>query len=379
MKQPEQFEESIKRIMEDFSASPDPGFRTKLFPDGPKRREKTGRKFVTLAWWGILLLGAGLLLAWLPWNGKKQLTEPPKQPEAMPLQVEPAAAGFDTLVPVASAAKKAPNPPPEKNESTDDKLVTQAEVRLAVRNDKPTEFVAGNPEALTVAADGPEGGLLTGFALEETRRIFDSSGHWQILERADELRRPVLLHLYHSPCNLCHRMDTTTLRDNQVRKLLEKDFEVLSIDLQKQSTSFRRMLVELFEVKTLPAMVIPDLAAGQYLKTTGFQKPEDFRRFLEKGLRMIAGQDGTKAKVKCQMLIAPNPTTGPFSVEVTGMPGPLQLRIFDRSGNRLKQEFLADFTGREVRSYDLSGKSGTIVVSAACGQQAVSQTLVIVE
>ena len=105
-------------------------------------------------------------------------------------------------------------------------------------------------------------------------------------------------------CHWCHVMDEKTYTDNGVRAALAKDFICMKVDQDSRPDLSKR-----YEEYGWPALVVIDpVTLGDRAIESGFQRPADFLKFLEKGkdtqakaeTGVIAGQPGGIALFKEQ-------------------------------------------------------------------------------
>ena len=372
MNQPDIFAEQIRNKMTSFTATPSPEFRSRLFPDEEPVARESARK--STFWWWIAVAGGLLLLIWQVSIKPEPLSGPKQQHNrTVPLMPLPENAP-DSLQPVALGT--------ENTGEVLDRGLLPALPQDTVDLSASLEGNVEEPfeqffEGLATARDTVRQLVNSGFSASEIRQLFALSPYEAVLEKARLARKPVMLHVFRNSCSSCRKMDSITLRDQQVQSLLKR-YEVIEIDLQDYSREpFIRSVTKHFDIRSVPAFIILSPEGGEYVKESGFRQPDDFHRLLQNGLRRDTIPEPPAQEKKLQIKVSPNPTPGPFRVELWGNPGQLELLIYNRFGEILRQDILKNFSGHTVRSYDFSGNADTFAILVRQGEEALTELLYI--
>lgn len=103
------------------------------------------------------------------------------------------------------------------------------------------------------------------------------------LKRARAEDKPVLVNFYADWCVWCKRMESTTLRDNDVKALLRDQVIPLSLDVDGDG----RDLSNEYRVDGLPTILVLDGSGREIGRIPGYMPPTGFlervENFLQKG------------------------------------------------------------------------------------------------
>lgn len=96
--------------------------------------------------------------------------------------------------------------------------------------------------------------------------------------QSKKTRKPLLIEFYADWCGPCKKMESTTLRDNEVLKVVRR-FVAVRINLDKARDLARR-----FKVTSIPHALIMWPNGKIVREAVGYQEAPDFRLFLLQGL-----------------------------------------------------------------------------------------------
>jgi thiol:disulfide interchange protein DsbD len=80
----------------------------------------------------------------------------------------------------------------------------------------------------------------------------------ELMFRAQELNKPVILDFSAAWCAPCRELDDVTFRDPEIVKRAERDFVMVKVDLTRKGEPVHQRLVRQYEVKGVPTVVFLD-------------------------------------------------------------------------------------------------------------------------
>jgi thiol:disulfide interchange protein len=99
----------------------------------------------------------------------------------------------------------------------------------------------------------------------------------EALERAQSEGKPVLVNFYAEWCVWCKRLESTTLRDNQVKTVLRDRVVPVSLDVDGDG----RELSNMYRVDGLPTILVLDGEGRELGRIPGYIAPSGFLELVE--------------------------------------------------------------------------------------------------
>lgn len=110
---------------------------------------------------------------------------------------------------------------------------------------------------------------------------FFKGSYAEALAKAKLENKPVFLDVYASWCEPCKKLKKTTFKDETVGEYFNKKFICVAVDGETEEGN---IILDKYNVRSYPTLIIADYEGNMRTKTTGFIKPQILINF---GKRII--------------------------------------------------------------------------------------------
>ena len=100
---------------------------------------------------------------------------------------------------------------------------------------------------------------------------FFKGSYTEALAKAKAENKPVFLGVYASWCGPCKKLKKTTFKDEEVGEYFNKNFICIAID---GGTNEGNAILDKYNVRTYPTLIIAYYEGNMRTKSTGFVKPQ---------------------------------------------------------------------------------------------------------
>ncbi|HUP13539.1 MAG TPA: thioredoxin family protein, partial [Niastella sp.] len=121
------------------------------------------------------------------------------------------------------------------------------------------------------------------FAQEATGLPLASSWN-NLLKRAAQNNKPILIHVSAQWCGFCEKMDKETFADAEVRTRLSQSFIAAAVD---DSSSLGRFIAMKYAIRSFPTYLVLNSKGFLVMQEIGFKKKQDFLSLIQSARKAV--------------------------------------------------------------------------------------------
>ncbi len=342
----------IRQKMESFRGNPSTSLKVQLFDQLSDIESSRSNR-----WWenGLIFMVLIVIVVASFWYGTRGQEESAADSSAVPLKKQD---NRETpMVPVASLRHEADK---EVSQDSNQKLHNTSAGELLIVDTAANEAFATLSSPLDSMNSQKQKSVFS--TPSEIQMVFDRSPYREVFAEAQKTGKTVLFYFFNTECGKCQMMDTITFADAEVKEVLQDHFIHLEINTRSAVDSNLHELLQYFDIQAVPQIIFVDSNGEAFHRSKGYVSPASAIDLL----REIKGKDNFRLSDKpvLELKIHADPSQSSMVIDLKGPKGKVQLQIYSRWGQLLKEEEFPNFDGLMTKSYDLAKLPETLIIIA---------------